>query len=114
VVGPRGLEPPTGPLYPDVSARISVCLTSSSNCRLAFPRAPRGGHHVASGPTAADFKTADGRWLRVQGAFPTERKRLAKALGTSVDLSEVAAAVRKYPGEETWGALLQNIELMPQ
>jgi CO/xanthine dehydrogenase Mo-binding subunit len=47
-----------------------------------------------------DFETADGRWLRVQGAFPTERKRLAKVLGTSVDLSEVAAAVRKYPGEE--------------
>jgi hypothetical protein len=26
--------------------------------------------------------------------------RLAKVLGTKVDLSEVAAAVRKYPGEE--------------
>jgi hypothetical protein len=47
-----------------------------------------------------DFETADGRWLRVQGAFPTERQRLAKVLGTKVDLSEVAAAVRKYPGEE--------------
>jgi hypothetical protein len=52
------------------------------------------------GPWLTDFETADGRWLRVQGAFPTGRKRLAKALGTSVDLSEVAAAVRKYPGEE--------------
>ncbi len=47
-----------------------------------------------------DFETADGRWLRVQGAFPTGRKRLAETLGTSVDLSEVAAAVRKYPGDE--------------
>jgi crotonobetainyl-CoA:carnitine CoA-transferase CaiB-like acyl-CoA transferase len=52
------------------------------------------------GPWLTDFQTADGRWLRVQGAFPTERKRLADALGTSADLSEVAAAVRKYPGEE--------------
>ena len=25
-----------------------------------------------------DFETADGRWLRVQGVFPTGRKRLAK------------------------------------
>jgi crotonobetainyl-CoA:carnitine CoA-transferase CaiB-like acyl-CoA transferase len=52
------------------------------------------------GPWLTDFETADGRWLRVQGAFPTERQRLAKVLGTKVDLSEVAAAVRKYPGEE--------------
>jgi hypothetical protein len=52
------------------------------------------------GPWLTDFETADGRWLRVQGAFPTERQRLAKVLGTNVDLSEVAAAVRKYPGEE--------------
>ena len=52
------------------------------------------------GPWLTDFETADGRWLRVQGAFPTERQRLAKVLGTKVNLSEVAAAVRKYPGEE--------------
>jgi crotonobetainyl-CoA:carnitine CoA-transferase CaiB-like acyl-CoA transferase len=52
------------------------------------------------GPWLTDFETADGRWLRVQGAFPTERKRLAKTLGTNVDLSEVAVAVRNYPGEE--------------
>ena len=28
------------------------------------------------GPWLTEFETTDGRWLRVQGAFPTERKRL--------------------------------------
>jgi hypothetical protein len=47
-----------------------------------------------------EFETADGRWLRTQSSFPTLQHRLARGLGTSVDVDEVAAAVRKYPGEE--------------
>jgi crotonobetainyl-CoA:carnitine CoA-transferase CaiB-like acyl-CoA transferase len=46
------------------------------------------------------YETADGRWLRLQASFATLQKRLAKALGVRRDASEVAAAIRKYPGEE--------------
>src|SRR4051794_35662691 len=62
----------------------------------------QGGGGIPSEPSpwVTEFETADGRWLRTQSTFPTLQKRLAKALGTSVDVSEVAAAVRKYPGEE--------------
>jgi crotonobetainyl-CoA:carnitine CoA-transferase CaiB-like acyl-CoA transferase len=52
------------------------------------------------GQWMTEFETGDGRWLRIQSSWPTLQKRLAKALGTSVDVSEVAAAVRKHPGEE--------------
>jgi hypothetical protein len=37
-------------------------------------------------PWMTEFETADGRWLRTQASFPTLQKRLAKALGTSVDV----------------------------
>jgi crotonobetainyl-CoA:carnitine CoA-transferase CaiB-like acyl-CoA transferase len=62
----------------------------------------QGGGGIPSEPSPwmTEFETADGRWLRTQSTFPILQKRLAKALGTSVDVSEVAAAVRKHPGEE--------------
>lgn len=92
---------------------IDVDRVMSSAWFHIFPMGPSrtlpGYHQLIQGsggipsepsPWMTEFETADGRWLRTQSSFPTLQKRLAKALGTSVDVSEVAAAVRKYPGEE--------------
>jgi crotonobetainyl-CoA:carnitine CoA-transferase CaiB-like acyl-CoA transferase len=51
-------------------------------------------------PWLTEFETADSRWLRIQATFPSMTKQLTKTLGTREDVSEVAAAIGKYPGEE--------------
>lgn len=90
---------------------IEVDRVMSSGWFDIFPPGPSqplsGPQHLGTfgtwtkpSPWMTEFETADGRWLRTQASFPTLQKRLAKALGTSVDVSEVAAAVRKYSGEE--------------
>jgi len=51
-------------------------------------------------PWMTEFATADGRWLRVQGAFPTLRSRIFDVLGTPADIDAVASVVRRYPADE--------------
>jgi crotonobetainyl-CoA:carnitine CoA-transferase CaiB-like acyl-CoA transferase len=52
-------------------------------------------------PWMTEFETADGRWLRVQGYFPTLRARFFDGLGVPAEDHEaVQEAVRRYPGDE--------------
>jgi hypothetical protein len=84
------------------SAWFHIFPTGPSRTLPGYHQLIQGSGGIPSEPSPwmTEFETADGRWLRTQSSFPTLQKRLAKALGTSVDVSEVAAAVRKYPGEE--------------
>ena len=59
-----------------------------------------GGVPSAPTPWMVAHETADGKWIRLQASFEALQERLAMALGMRQDASELAAAIRKYPGEE--------------
>jgi hypothetical protein len=47
-----------------------------------------------------ELPTADDRWLRLHGVFPSARARIASALGVPEDIDQVAAIVRDAPADE--------------
>ncbi|MBF8185014.1 CoA transferase [Nonomuraea sp. K274] len=51
-------------------------------------------------PWMTEFRTADDRWLRVQGLFPRLRARIAGALGVAEDPEAVAAKVAGHDADE--------------
>ncbi|MCU1528901.1 MAG: CoA-transferase family [Frondihabitans sp.] len=54
-----------------------------------------------------EFPTRDDRWLRVQGGRPTLRARMTRALGTSEDHAEIAAAIRQYDADDVEAFLVE-------
>jgi hypothetical protein len=46
-----------------------------------------------------ELPTADDRWLRLHGVFPSARARIAKSLGVPEDIAQVAAIVRDEPAD---------------
>ncbi|MGV9870533.1 CoA transferase, partial [Rhodococcus koreensis] len=73
-----------------------------------FHLPPPPGHPVAGrtptppsfGPWSPPFRTADGRWLRVQAGYDTQRHRLVKALDVPEDRAEAERVVAQYKAEE--------------
>jgi hypothetical protein len=71
----------------------------------AGPSVPLGepllGHDRSGDyPFFTELPTADDRWLRLHGAFPSARARIAKALGVPEDIEIVAALVRASKADE--------------
>ncbi|MET0886131.1 MAG: CoA transferase, partial [Mycetocola sp.] len=50
-------------------------------------------------PFFTELATADNRWLRLHGVFPSSRQRICAALGVDEDIDEVAAIVRDYDAD---------------
>jgi crotonobetainyl-CoA:carnitine CoA-transferase CaiB-like acyl-CoA transferase len=73
-------------------------------------RLPLGPSHVLGQPLMTpmppgmdfftELPTADGRWLRLHGIFPSARARIVKALGVPDDIDAVAALVKAAPADE--------------
>jgi len=63
--------------------------------------APLKREHLAHDmPFFTELPTADDRWLRLHGAFPSARARIAKALGVAEDIDQVAALVKRSKADE--------------
>lgn len=73
-------------------------------------RLPLGPSHVMGEPLMApmpanldfftELPTADDRWLRLHGIFPSARARIVQALGVPDDIRAVAAIVKDTPADE--------------
>ena len=73
-------------------------------------RLPLGPSHVLGAPLMApmpanldfftELPTADGRWLRLHGIFPSARARIVKALQVADDIAAVAEIVKNSPADE--------------
>jgi hypothetical protein len=71
----------------------------------AGPSVPLGAplkreHRAHDMPFFTELPTADDRWLRLHGAFPSARARIAKALGVPEDIDQVAALVKRSKADE--------------
>jgi hypothetical protein len=68
------------------------------------PSQPLGEPLIVPIPANLDFftelPTADDRWLRLHGIFPSTRERIVKALGVADDINAVAAVVKANPADE--------------
>jgi len=63
--------------------------------------APLKPEHLAHDmPFFTELPTADDRWLRLHGAFPSARARIAKVLGVPEDIDQVAALVKRSKADE--------------
>lgn len=51
-------------------------------------------------PFFTELPTADGRWLRLHGVWPSSNARIAKTLGVEENIDQVAAVVREYAADE--------------
>ena len=56
-------------------------------------------HDPSLYPFFTELPTADGRWLRLHGVFPSSRARIASALGVDEDINEVAAVVKDFDAD---------------
>jgi hypothetical protein len=64
--------------------------------------------YIADYPFFTELPTADDRWLRLHGIWPSGRARITRTLGVEEDITQVAAVVRNYEADLIEQRLVDN------
>ncbi|MBO0885761.1 MAG: CoA transferase [Acidimicrobiales bacterium] len=92
------------------AAPVSVDrVLTSAWCRHAssVPIRPRSSPTVWA-TISREYRTRDGRWLRLQANYARPRARILKTLGVSDDVDEVAQVVLEHDADDLEGAIVEN------
>ena len=93
---------------PEAPVTVDRVLTAAW-CRHAssVPIRPRSSPGVWA-TISREYRTRDGRWLRLQANYARPRARILKTLGVSDDVDEIAQVVREHDADDLEAAIVEN------